>query len=278
MKFFTLAALALFSLNSHAQSFLVMDNGIVITTDTNGFAYDFGHYAYPQKISLKGGQYFVEEGNILATVDENGLLFRKYELIPEKIIGKGINYFIAPDGSVYTIDRKGYVKVSQDEAYQNAVTFGGNYFIAATDPDKKDLALFVVTADGAIVKPEVPRLKVSEIISYGGSYFMTNRGIVFTVAKDGTVTPKDDMRVGILQKKGGSYFVDSSNLFYTVSESGELQMPSLPIGLRVPTILRLGSNYFIDQQGRFYLVDKAGKVWEKTVRDQDFRLAKVISL
>ena len=77
MKSFLLATLATLSLNAFSQSYIIMDNGITVTTDTSGFAYDFGHYAFPQKVTLKGGQYFVEEGGILATIDENGLLFRK---------------------------------------------------------------------------------------------------------------------------------------------------------------------------------------------------------
>lgn len=278
MKKLLFAALATLSLNAFAQSYLVMDNGIVVTTDSSGFAYDFGHYAFPQKITLKGGQYFVEEGNILATVDENGLLFRKYELIPEKIIGKGINYFISAEGFVYTIDKKGYAHVVESELYKNAVNFGGNYFTVATDPEKKNLELHVVTADGTIVKPEVPSLKVKDIISFGGNYFMNNRGIVFTVATDGVVVPKDDVRVGILQKKGGNFFIDSSGYFFTVSETGDLTMPPLPISMKIPTVLKLGTNYMIDQAGKFYVVDKKGQVFERVMRDHDFRLAKIISL
>lgn len=278
MKNLLLALLAAVSMNTYAQSYIVMDNGIVVTTDTSGFAYDFGHYAFPQKVTLKGGQFFVEEGNILATVDENGLLFRKYELIPQNILGKGINYFISAEGFIYAIDKKGYVKVSESEIYKNAVNFGGNYFTVATNPEKTDLELYVVTGEGTVVKPEVPSLKVKDIISFGGNYLMNNRGVVFTISTSGTVTPKDDVRVGILSKRGGNYFIDSSNYFYTVSESGDLVMPPLPISMRVSSVLKLGSNYFIDQTGKFFTVDKNGQVFERPMRDHDFRLAKVISL
>lgn len=278
MKYFLLAALLAFSLSALSQSYIVMDNGIVVTTDTNGFTYDFGHYAFPQKITLKGGQYFVEEGNILATIDENGLLFRKYELIPETIIGKGINYFISAEGFLYAIDKKGYVKVSESELFKQAVNFGGNYFTVARNPEKTELELYVVTGEGQVLKTENPALKVKDIISFGGNYLMNNRGVVFTVSTNGTVTAKDNMRIGILQKRGGNFFVDSSNFFYTVSESGELIMPPLPMTLKVSSVLKLGSNYFIDQMGKFFVVDKNGNVFERVMRDHDFRLAKVISL
>lgn len=278
MKKILLAILATLSLNAFAQSYVVMDNGIVLTTDTNGFAYDFGHYAYPQKIVLKGGQYFVEEGGILATIDENGLLFRKYELIPEKIIGKGMNYFVSSEGFLYAIDKKGYVKVTESALYKNAVNFGGNYFTVANDPEKTQLDVYIVTADGAAVKAEQPSLRVKDIISYGGNYVMNNRGVVFTFSSTGEITARDEVRVGIIQKKGGNYFIDSSGYFFTVSETGELLMPALPINMKISTVLKLGSNYFIDQAGKFFVVDKKGQVFERSFRDHDFKLAKVISL
>src|SRR5690606_37793829 len=99
---------------------------------------------------------------------------------------------------------------------------------------------------GAVIKPEVPSLQVKDIISFGGNYFMNNRGIVFTVSVDGKVIPMDHMRVGILTKKGGNFFIDSSGYCYTVSESGELIMPALPVNMKVGSVLKFGSNYFID--------------------------------
>ncbi len=179
---------------------------------------------------------------------------------------------------MYAIDKKGYVKVSESELFKQAVNFGGNYFTVARNPEKTELELYVVTGEGQVLKSENPALKVKDIISFGGNYLMNNRGIVFTVSTSGTVTAKDHMRIGILQKRGGNFFVDSSNFFYTVSESGELIMPPLPMTLKVSSVLKLGSNYFIDQTGKFFVVDKNGNVFERVMRDHDFRLAKVISL
>lgn len=278
MKKLLIGLLATLSLNVFAQSYVVMENGIVLTTDTSGYAYDFGHYAFPQKVTLKGGQYFVEEGNVLATIDENGLLFRKYELIPEKIKGKGINYFLSEEGFLFAIDRKGFVKFTESAEYKKASNFGGNYFTVVKDAEKGILDFYVVTAEGTVVKAETPSLKLKDIVSFGGTYFMTNRGVVFTVANDGRITAREDVRVGIIQKKGGNFFTDSSNFFYTVSENGDLLMPGLPITLKVSSVLKLGSNYFIDSTGKFFLVDKNGQVFERVMRDQDFKTAKIISL
>lgn len=275
-KLFVVGLLA-FSLSAFCQSYVIMENGIILTTDSSGFIYDFGHFTYPQKITLRGGQYFVEEGNILATIDENGLLFRKYELIPEKIRGKGINYFISEEGFLYAIDKKGFVKVIESEKFKHALNFGGNYFMVS-DPETGVAELYAVTGEALVRRVEVPGLVLKDVISFGGNYFMTNRGVVHTVSQQGDVSAKENLRIGILYKKGGNYFVDSSNFFYTVDETGDLAAPALPVSLRPGNILRLGTNYFIDQQGRFFLVDKKGQVFEKTLRDHDFKQAKILSL
>lgn len=277
MKRFWLAALATLSFNAFSQSYIIMDNGITITTDNSGYVYDFGHYAFPQKVTLKGGQYFVEEGTILATIDENGLFFRKYEMIPEKIKGKGINYFLSEEGALYSIDKKGYVKVTENELFKRAMNFGGNYF-TVSDPSTQALDLYVVDGAGVATKADASSLKVKDIIAFGGSYIMNNRGVVFTIASNGVVAAQDDVRVGIITKKGGNFFTDSSGYLYTVSEQGTLKMPALPLALRVSSIHKLGSNYFIDLSGKLFVVDKEGNIFERFMRDHDFKNAKVISL
>jgi hypothetical protein len=278
MKSILLSALVTLSLNAFSQSYVIMDNGIVVTTDTSGFVYDFGHYAYPAKVTLKGGQYFVEEGSILATIDENGLLFRKYELIPERIKGKGINYFLSDEGFLYMIDNAGVVKVAESETFKNALNFGGNYFTLAVDSERTLVDIYVVTSDGVVKKADISSFKVKDIVAYGGTYFMNNRGVVFTVAANGVVTGHQTQRVGLLQKRGGNYFIDSSGFFFSVAQNGDLRVPVLPASLRVNAVQRLGSNYFIDQQGKIFVVDKNGNVFERPMRDNDFRQAKVISL
>jgi hypothetical protein len=55
-------------------------------------------------------------------------------------------------------------------------------------------------------------------------------------------------------------------------------LPALPIGLKVNTMTKLGSNYFLDLTGTLYTVDKMGNVYERNVKDQDFRNARIISL
>lgn len=277
MRVIVNSILALLSFNCFSQSYMIMDNGIIITTDKQGFSYDLGHYAYPHKVTLKGGQYFIEEGNILSTIDENGLFFRKYEEIPSKIEGKGINYFISDDGKLYAIDKMGFLKITESEFFKNVLNFGGNYFTVLSEGEE-EIDIFVVTSEGVILKSGISGMKKKDIVSYGGNYFMNNRGVIHTISANGSISVKDNMRVGIIQKRGGNFFIDSAGFFYSVSDDGELKLPMLPLALNVSTIQKYGSNYFIDQTGKLFLINKEGMVFERYMKDHDFRHAKIISL
>jgi hypothetical protein len=279
MKQLLLAALATLSLNAFCQSYLVLENGIVVTIDKAGFVYDFGHYAFPQKVTLKGGKYFVEENSILTTVDDNGLLFRKYEVIPEKLIGKGINYFLSDVGTLNTINGKGVLTVSEHPEFTVASNFGGNYFMVPTDVEKKTADLYTINSEGVQSKANPTPIKLSEIVAYGGTYFMNNRGVVTSISGlTGAAIAHPNIRIGVLGKKGGNYFTDSSNTIFTVAEDGSIKVPVIPVNLKVTAITKLGSNYFLDLNGRLFVVDHNGDVFERTARDIDFRQARVISL
>lgn len=278
MKNFFIAAFAALSLSASAQSYIIMENGIVVTTDKAGYAYDFGHYAYPQKITLKGGQYFVEENSILATIDENGLLYRKYEYIPENIIGKGVNYFLSGEGELYTINAQGEVSIFEDESLKTAAHFGGNYFAVVTDSEKKLANLYTVNKNGYHAQAKMDDFKITDIVAFGGNYFMNNRGVVHTIDTNGVISPKTEMRIGIMMKKGGNYFTDSNGFLYTVAEDGTIHLPAVPATLNLQTITKMGSNYFLDLSGNLFVVDKDGNIFQRVMSDHDFRHARVISL
>ena len=277
MKKLLLAVIASFSVSAFAQSYIIMDNGVVLTMDKSAYLYDLGHDAYPHKVTLKGGKYFVEENSVIATIDDSGYLYRKYEYIPENIIGKGINYFLSGQGELYTIDTKGVVKIITDEALKKAGHFGGNYLVTLIDDEGKLGDLYTINQDGVLTK-KVEAFKVSDIVSFGGSYFMNNRGIVHTVDSEGNLSQRTDMRVGVIQKRGGNYFTDSSGMLFTVAQDGTLKLPAVPMGVKASNILKLGSNYFLDLQGRLFVVDQDGNIFERTSRDHDFKTARVISL
>lgn len=272
MKKIILMALAVFSVSAFSQSYFVLENGITLSVDSNGYVYDFGHYTPVQRVTVKGGQFLLEDSNVLATVDDRGMLFRKYEVLPKQVVGKGMNYFIGDNGAFYGIDSLGYVNfVEEDEKIKTATKFGGVYF--ANDSDE----MFVVTSEGKFVSAPVEELKTADIITHGGNYFMTNRGVLYTVSSDGKIINKREDRVGIIVKKGGNYFVDTTGAFYTIAQDGSLKLPALPVSLRIHAISKLGANYFMDGSGKLFTVDKEGNVFERWI-NYDLKLTKILSL
>lgn len=272
MKNFILMALAVFSVSAFSQSYFVLENGITLSVDSSGFVYDFGHYTPVQRVTVKGGQFIVEDTNVLATVDERGMIFRKYEVLPKQVVGKGINYFIGDNGAFYGIDSMGYVNlVEENEKIKSATKFGGVYF--ANEADE----MFIVTNEGKFVQAKTEGLKTADIITHGGNYFMTNRGVLYTLSSDGKLIDRRQDRVGIIVKKGGNYFVDTMGILYTVAQDGSLKLPALPVSLRIQAISKLGSNYFMDGSGKLFTVDKEGNVFERWI-NYDLKLTKIISL
>src|SRR5690554_7634972 len=276
MKIFMLSLMLGFLSQASAQSYMIMNNGSTLTTDTAGFIYDLGHYAYPHKISLKGGVFFIEENSIIATVDENGMLYRKYEHIPEKIKGKGINYFLSSEGELYTIDRTGGIKVKVQEDFKRASHFGGRYFLLALEDGMVEFV--TINLDGEFTRHPEMRMKLTDIVSLGGSYFMNRRGIVHTINSWGEIIPQADKRVGIISVRGGNFFTDSSNFIYSVTGEGELLTPAVPASLTVTNIVKNASNYFIDLQGRLFVVSEQGEIFQKSLDGYDFKNIAVISL
>jgi hypothetical protein len=270
-KFVLFIAVA-FCFSAFAQSYFVLENGVTLTVDYNGYVYDFGHYTPVTRVTVKGGQYLVEDTNVLVTVDERGGLFRKYEMLPKQVIGKGLNYFVGDNGVLYLVDNLGFVNLIQDDPkIKTAKKFGGNYFI--TDSDE----IFTTTLTGQHLAVLVEGLKPSDILIYGGNYFMTNRGTLYTVSNDGRIFDRKQDRVGIIVKKGGNYFVDSMGVIYTIAQDGALKVPALPVSLRVQSMAKLGSNYFLDNAGKLFTVDKEGNVFERWI-DYDLKTTKIISL
>ena len=106
MKKIVVLFLFLLSFNSFSQSYLILDDGVTLSFDVNGYVYDLGHYTPLNRLTAKGGQFLVEDTNVLVTVDENGLLHRKYEILPKKFISKGMNYFINEKDELLLLNSK----------------------------------------------------------------------------------------------------------------------------------------------------------------------------
>ena len=276
-KILALGSLML-ALNGYSQSYMILGNGVTLTTDKAAFVYDFSHFILPYKVTLTGGQFFAEEGKIIS-IDSMGYLYRKDEKAPSKLKGKGNNYLISDSGALITFDAAGFFyKFDKDAATKKAVGFGGNFFTVKPDDKKPLVDLYTLNSKGNYFKSVVPGLNAAEITAFGGTFFQTSQGVVHTISKDGFVFSKADMKVGTIKKMGGNYFVDSNNAIYTVSEDGFLMLPTLPINLKVATISKLGQNYFVDQDGKMFAVDNTGAIYEREMKAHDIKDAKIFSI
>lgn len=278
MKKLLVAGLTLLSLNSFAQSYMVLSNGITLTLDKAGFVYDFNHFFLPYQVQVNGGQFLVADEK-LSTVDSAGFLYKK-SLTVEEVKGKGLNYFINDENHLYTIDEKGFFfKFDKDKAaFKKASSFGGNFFIVKEDEKKKLASLYTLNTKGNYFKMAVQGLNPMDITTVGGTWFINKAGVVHTVSKDGNVFAKPEVKVGAIVRKGGNFLIDDTNKIFTVSEDGFLVLPGLPMSFNVSNIVKVGANYLIDTDGKVFSVDAAGNVLERTINEHDVRNVKILSI
>jgi len=276
MKLFLILGLVLSSLTSHGQSYLVLNNGVTLTIDSNGYLYDFGHFYLPYKIKQNGGQFFVEEEKLI-TVDSKGLVYEK-DLEVTGINGKGMNYFINSSEELITIDRDGfYFKYDEDTSvFKKAVTFGGNFFLVKPEKRKPQMDIYTINEKGNYFKMTLDGLNPSEINLAGGNFFQTKDGRTYTVSKSGFLFSKSDIKVSAISKTGGNFFIDTNGILFTVTDEGILLIPSLPKNLVVSEIQKVGSHYMLDKNGNLFTVDKNGMVLERKSQ-HDLRNVKVLS-
>lgn len=277
MKKFITLGLMLSSLNAFSQSYLILNNGVTLTTDKAGYLYDFNHFRIPYKVSVNGGQFHVEDKK-LSTVDTSGFLYEKGFKV-DKIKGKGLNFLINDDNHLVTIDEKGfYYEYDKDaKIFKSAIAYGGNFFLVKPNSRKPQVDLYTVNSKGNYFKIDVAGLNPADIKTVGGTFFQTKNGVVYTVSKDGFVYSKPEIKVGAIVKAGGNYLIDSSNKLYTISEDGFLMLPVLPANIKVATVQKLGSNYMIDSEGRVFTVDNKGNMHERTIA-HDLTNAKILSI
>lgn len=274
MKKFIALGLLLGSLGASAQSYLVLSNGVMLTTDKAGYLYDFGHFVIPYEVRVNGGQFLVEKEQLI-TVDENGYKYEKDQEVG-KIKGKGNNYLLTSKNELITIDAKGFFYKFEDDDLKRVEKFGGNFFLAK-DKKKRNTLLYTVNAKGNYTNISLPGLNPADISVLGGTYFITNRGVAYTVNKDGYVFSKTE-RVATPKKMGGNFIIDSTGKLFTVSETGILANPVVPMSLNVMNVEKTGANYMLDNNGRLFVVDHNGNVFERSVNNHDLRNVKVISL
>lgn len=277
MKNILFSGLVLISLSAFSQSYLVLSNGVTLTTDTAGFVYDFGHFAAPYTVSVKGGQFLVENEK-LSTIDSKGFLYNKDLKIKKNKI-HGTNYILNSDGSLVTIDQNGFYYLFDEDkvTFKNPLLAGGNYFTVKTGKKKDPVHFYSVNSVGNYFKLDVVGLNPLEIGTVGGNYFQTKDGTFYTVSKEGFVYSKTEFKIGSVKSTGGNFFIDDTNKLYTISADGLLILPVLPANLAVTNLLKFGANYMIDSEGRMFTVDSLGVISERVVKNHDLRNTKILS-
>jgi hypothetical protein len=280
MKKLLLAGLTLFSASVFSQSYIILQNGVTLTTDKFGFVYDFNHFSLPYKVSITGGNFLVEDER-LETVDENGFLFIKdpKDIKIKKINGKGLNYFITDNNHLVTIDARGfYFRYDKDSGvFRKAAKFGGNYFTVEENSRNKIFDLYTVNTKGNYFKINLAGLNPADIELFGGKYFVTRQGVLHTVSSEGFVFSKPALTMGKIIRQGGNFFVDDTGKLYTVSEEGFVFLPILPANLKIAELERFASNYMIDREGRIFVVDHQGLLFEREVFAHDLRNSRILS-
>lgn len=275
MKKFLALGLLFGALSASAQSYLILNNGVMLTTDKAGYVYDFGHFVVTYDVKVNGGNFLVEKKQLI-TVDENGYKYDKEEEV-DKIKGKGLNYLITDDSKIITVDAKGFsYKYDKDDVIKRVEKFGGNFFLAK-DEKKKNTLLYTVNNKGNYYNIVLPDLNPATITTLGGTYFITSLGVAYTVNKDGFVFKKD-LKVAAPKKLGGNFLIDSMNKLFTVSDDGVLANPVVPANLNLNNVAKVGANYMLDNDGKLFVVDKNGNVFERSVNSHDLRTVKIISL
>lgn len=272
-----LVGLLISSLKIHAQSYVILNNGVTLTTDKSGSVYDFGHFFLPYKVTGKGGQFFIMDKK-LVTVDESGFLYEKNFKV-SGIKGKGLNYLINDDDELVTLDAKGfyYVFNKDKKTFKKSSSFGGNYFLVNSDSRKNEFEIYTLNDKGNYFNISLPELNLANIKTFGGIYFQDQKGVVYTVNKDGFIFEKSMMQVGTISKTGGNFFIDSKGLLFTISEDGFLLLPNLPLSLNIKNITKTGSNYMIDSTGRLFIVTSKGEVVEFSP-NHDLTNSKILSI
>lgn len=275
MKKILLIGLAALSFNAFSQSYVVLTNGVLLTTDKKGFVYDLVQYVNPYRVSVNGGSFLIEDER-LSTISSDGYYYEKKVKI-KKIRGKGLNYLIDNDRNLITIAADGtFVKYEESNKELKRVDrFGGNFFLA---PDKKktNVDLYTVDSKGGYFKANVTGLNPADINVIGGTYFMA-KGVLYTVNKDGFVADKPMFRIPAIKKMGGNYFIDSNDKIWTISDEGIVSNPVIPANLDIQEIEKLGSNYMIDRFGAMFTVDDKGNIHSRDVNLHDLTNAKILS-
>lgn len=258
MHYFLLIVFSLLSSVSYSQSYLILNNGITLTTDIYGALYDLGNFTLPYKVKYTGGQFFIMDEKILF-VDKAGFLYERIAEV-KKVKGGGANYFINQNHEIFTFDLNGfsYNYKHDRKMIKKIYSYGGRFFLVMEDKAKKVASIYVVDSKGQYKKTKVEGLDPIEISILGGSYFQTNNGILYTVSQEGLIFKKEKLDIEISSIKGTNFFFDKEGGLFTISSEGYLFNQIVSGDFDLSEIYKTGSNYFILKNGQMYSINDIG--------------------
>jgi hypothetical protein len=278
MKKLILSSLVLMSTQAFSQSFLVLNNGVTLTTDKAGLVYDFSLFHTPSTINVSSAQFFIDKEK-LYTMNASGNLFEKdLEIKSSKIVAKAGNFMIVDAGlsnNIITIDEAGFYYEFKEKRFNKPQIIGGNFMTFLNEKEKK-VEIMTVGALGQYKSVVVQGLNPAEIISAGGRYFTTSTRKIFSVAKDGVISEQTQFAtVAQIVKKGGNFFIDSTNTIFTITDEGFIKLPLLPMGLDISKTAKVGFNYLITSEGKLYTINALGEILDRGFTNHDLKQAKI---
>ncbi len=257
----TLASLLLFgALQASAQSFLVENDGTLLTIDRKGFLYDLGHSVDPDDVGIRGKNWFDNKG-VITTIDMNGLVHAKPEIRLPRLRVSGGHWAIGSRGEFVVFASNGFV-YNYDDSLQmfrrGQVLSSGHNWIVLREGSRGPIQLVTVDViDGRyfVATPESLQqrgLNVRNIRVSGGNWFIDSTGVLHAVTRNGGVMSHPEhgnfMR---LVSNGGNFFIDSANMTRVVMDNGLVLLPNLPMAPYYGAFLRTGSQSGWTMNGTF---------------------------
>lgn len=246
-----------------AQSYIIRPSGVVLTVDTKGFLYDLNQFILPYMVTVRGGQFYINDKREITTVSEEGFFFRidKKEFeAPRKVDFSGANYF-SDSKRVWTVDSKGVMnRNSNIKNLKNIGVTGGKFF--TVNPKRDDSILYTINEFGQINRMLIDGLDPAQIRTAGGNWFTTSKGELYSLNQKGDVIlyDGDGFEKGArILRVGGNYLVTAKGIL-TISTEGVVSQVDAPS----QGIKSIGYNYFTLRDDSLYVVDGTGGVWNNT--------------
>ena len=263
MKSLVLAALfCVITQTVFAQSYVILQNGVLLSVDESGLIYDFSQFVKTYEITAKGKNYIVTKDNNLTVISKEGFVYKKGDkLAPKKIKANGGVWLLGTKGELSIITKEGFVFTYDKEDRLNKLDValsGGNFLILKGKKPEETIITTINETKGLYTVFTANDLKsikldLNKVTVVGGNYFVSAEGVLFTVSADGLISSKESMgNFKGLKNKGGNFLVESNGTIRTVLSNGYLVIPYLPSTMG--TVKATGYNYFVDSNDELITV------------------------